>query len=295
MVKKYDDIFSIEDKNNIINDYVKNLLSINDIMVKYNIRSRSYVSKVLYGYTRSNSEGNKIAHIMKPHLFKHSEKTKALMREKRLKFMKEHPEKTAWRRSNESYPEKMFKKYLEDRGYDKKHLIYREYSVFPYFIDFAFINEKIAIEIDGSQHLEEERAKKDKEKDKLLNSNGWKVIRITDKTIKTDWNSIDETLTSVLNKENNNTSTINVGVLQAPKIYYEKVERDENGYSLKEKERQFKQRVVKNRPSSTELLFLVKELPFTEIGRMYGVSDNTIRKWCKTYKIPYRKKDLKNK
>ena len=293
MMKKYDDIFSLEDKNNIINDYVKNFLSINDIMVKYNIRSRSYVSKVLSGYTRSNSEGNKIAHIMKPHLFKHSEKTKALMREKRLKFMKEHPEKTAWRRSNESYPERIFKNYLKDRGYDKKFLIYREYSVFPYFIDFAFINVKIAIEIDGSQHLEEERAKKDKEKDELLISNGWKVVRITDKVVKTDWNSIDKTLASVLNEEITNTSTINVGILQAPKTYYEKVERDENGYSFKEKERQFNQRIVKNRPSSTELLFLVKELPFTEIGKMYGVSDNTIRKWCKTYKIPYRKKDLK--
>jgi uncharacterized protein YjcR len=43
------------------------------------------------------------------------------------------------------------------------------------------------------------------------------------------------------------------------------------------------------------MIFLVKKLPFTEIGRMYGVSDNTVRKWCKTYKIPYRKKDLKNK
>jgi hypothetical protein len=62
------------------------------------------------------------------------------MREKRLSFMKEHPEKTAWRQSNMSYPEKCFQDIIKENNLDKKYLIYREYSVFPYFIDFAFIN-----------------------------------------------------------------------------------------------------------------------------------------------------------
>jgi hypothetical protein len=26
---------------------------------------------------------------------------------------------------------------------------------------------------------------------------------------------------------------------------------------------------------------------------MYNVSDNAIRKWCKDYNLPYRKKDIK--
>lgn len=26
---------------------------------------------------------------------------------------------------------------------------------------------------------------------------------------------------------------------------------------------------------------------------MYGVSDNAIRKWCKQYDLPFRKKDIK--
>ena len=94
------------------------------------------------------------------------------MREKRLKFMKEHPEKTAWRRSNMSYPEQQFAKFLEERGYSKKYLIEREKSVYPYFIDFAFTDLKIAVEIDGSQHLEEDRHKRDEAKDALLINNG---------------------------------------------------------------------------------------------------------------------------
>lgn len=48
-----------------------------------------------------------------------------------------------------------------------------------------------------------------------------------------------------------------------------------------------------NKPSKDELFNLVKIKSFVEIGRMFNVSDNTIRKWCKSYDLPYRKKDLK--
>lgn len=48
-----------------------------------------------------------------------------------------------------------------------------------------------------------------------------------------------------------------------------------------------------NRPNKDELLNLIKCKTFVEIGKMYGVSDNSIRKWCKIYGLPYRKKDIK--
>lgn len=35
---------------------------------------------------------------------------------------------------------------------------------------------------------------------------------------------------------------------------------------------------------------LTKEKSFLEIGRIFGVSDNTIRKWCKSYDLPFRKR-----
>lgn len=38
-----------------------------------------------------------------------------------------------------------------------------------------------------------------------------------------------------------------------------------------------------NKPSKEDLLELIKTKPFTEIGKMYGVTDNAIRKWCKKY------------
>ena len=33
---------------------------------------------------------------------------------------------------------------------------------------------------------------------------------------------------------------------------------------------------------------------FTKIGLHYGVSDNAVRKWCKSYDMPTHSKDYKN-
>ena len=48
-----------------------------------------------------------------------------------------------------------------------------------------------------------------------------------------------------------------------------------------------------DKPSPLELAKLVKEQGgFTQVGRLYGVADNSIRKWCKSYGIPYHTKEL---
>ena len=40
------------------------------------------------------------------------------------------------------------------------------------------------------------------------------------------------------------------------------------------------------RPSREELKNLIRTTPFTKIGKQFGVSDNTIRKWCDAYDLP---------
>lgn len=47
------------------------------------------------------------------------------------------------------------------------------------------------------------------------------------------------------------------------------------------------------RPSKEELFELIKTKSFTSIGKMYGISDNAVRKWCKKYNLPYTKKELR--
>lgn len=47
------------------------------------------------------------------------------------------------------------------------------------------------------------------------------------------------------------------------------------------------------KPTRAELKELIRNKTFTEIGKMYGVSDNAVKKWCITRNLPSRKKDIK--
>lgn len=279
-----------EEIKKAINKDYENGLSLGEICKKYNMSSKSYIAKyVLSGRTRSLSESIKMAHKKYGESFKHTEETKKKMREKRLAWMKANPEKTAWRLKNMSYPEKCFQKMIEDSGLDKKYLIYREYSVFPYFIDFAFINEKVAVEIDGSQHLEEDRKKRDNEKDTLLISKGWRILRIAAIEAINYNTKVIENLIKLL--DDSKIKYTKVGILKTPKVY-EKVARGEDGLTDKQRISALKQRRVE-RPSKEELFEMIKTKPFTVIAGKYNVSDKAIVKWCKAYGLPHRKKDIK--
>lgn len=281
--KKYDIIFNETDKQKMRDEY-KNGASIREIQIKYGINSRSWVQNhLLNGITRSSSEAISIAHKKFPDKFKHTESYKEKMREYRLNYMKEHPDKTAWRKRNEpSYPEKCFINFLKENGYDKKYHIEREYPVFPYYIDFAFVDEKVAIEIDRSQHMKDEYRKvKDEEKDKILINYGWKILRITENTVKTDWDIIKKKIDDVIS--DSSIAVERVGIFSAKKTR-EKVVRGKDGLSNKMRDANIRQRKVVDRPSLEELEKLRETLPYTKIGKMYGVSDNTVRKWIKSYK-----------
>lgn len=83
-----------------------------------------------------------------------------------------------WQNRNKfemSYPEKIANNEL--LKYDVNFI--NEYHFHPYFIDFALIDYKIAIEIDGQQHNLPERKASDIKKDKKLIKNGWTVYRLS--------------------------------------------------------------------------------------------------------------------
>lgn len=50
-------------------------------------------------------------------------------------------------------------------------------------------------------------------------------------------------------------------------------------------------RVVEH-PTKQELKKLIRNTPFTQIAKIYGVSDNAIRKWCINEGLPSKKKDI---
>lgn len=292
MKKNYDSILSEDDKKNIINDYSENLMSLREVAQKYDIKSKYYLSKLLKEHMRNLSDANKLAHKKYPNSFKHSDNTKEKIRVKRFQYMKDHPEKTAWRKKNMSYPEKCFILFLEERGYDKNFRIEREYPIFPYFIDFAFVDLKIAIEIDGSQHLSPNRKKSDCAKDAILVEKGWKVIRIAESIVKTDWDLIDSKLKDYITF---NTDIVfeQVGIVKHCK-QYTKVQRNEFGRSIKMTESFIQQRHV-NRPDLKTLKKELEESNFKQVAKKYGVSDNAVRKWCKFYGMSQKASDYKQK
>lgn len=54
------------------------------------------------------------------------------------------------------------------------------------------------------------------------------------------------------------------------------------------------ERKVKTIPTKENLEeLLYNKVSFCEMGRIYGISDNGIRKWFKKFGLPYRKKDIK--
>lgn len=55
-----------------------------------------------------------------------------------------------------------------------------------------------------------------------------------------------------------------------------------------------KRRVVEKPITREELKDLIRKKPFTAIGKQYGVTDNAIRKWCISYGLPSRVKDIKS-
>lgn len=52
------------------------------------------------------------------------------------------------------------------------------------------------------------------------------------------------------------------------------------------------QRRVSERPNPLELAKMIKESGFSATGKKFGVSDNAIKKWCKSYEIPHTRNEL---
>ena len=46
-------------------------------------------------------------------------------------------------------------------------------------------------------------------------------------------------------------------------------------------------------PTREVLKEKIRNKPFLQIGKEYNVSDNAVRKWCKSYNLPYRASDIK--
>lgn len=81
-----------------------------------------------------------------------------------------------------SYPEQWFMRVIENEFIDKNYI--REYPFDRFSLDFAWVDKKKCIEIDGEQHQRFEDVKRrDENKNMLLKENGWNILRLNWKEV----------------------------------------------------------------------------------------------------------------
>jgi len=73
----------------------------------------------------------------------------------------------------------------------------RQHAIGNYIPDFVSIKKKLAIELDGSQHLEQEEY--DIERTKYLESQGYKVIRFWNNQVVNDIEGVVRAIEMALN------------------------------------------------------------------------------------------------
>lgn len=151
------------------------------------VRKNPYWSFVKYGSPfKMMCSGKCQRHksIIKSHSIKRviTDEQREKQRQKRLKYLAEHPENSAWNRRNKrdmSSLEKWFYNKCVEFDLVSKYDIVRELLEYPYYIDFAFVNCKVAVELDGQTHFKyQTNIEHDKKKTKLLQERGWHVYRI---------------------------------------------------------------------------------------------------------------------
>ncbi len=76
----------------------------------------------------------------------------------------------------------------------------RQKPILNYIVDFYAAKAKLVIEIDGSQHLEENNKIKDIERDKDLNSVGLTILRFDNRQVLTETESVLQEIYGVVAK-----------------------------------------------------------------------------------------------
>ena len=124
----------------------------------------------------------KSGEIRPPFLGKHhTDETKNKLSEIRKKWLSDHKDEHVWKRNSKfkSIPCENLKKYLLSKGIN----FIEEYEPFNnnnYCLDIAWPDEKIAIEVNGNQHYNNDGSLKEyyKNRHDFFTNNGWKIFEI---------------------------------------------------------------------------------------------------------------------
>lgn len=172
-----------------VQEYYDNLHTVSETCMHFNISIAFFFGRARRGLlkTRTKMESTKLRGTGAGNVNrKHTTESKRKISLARKQFLDANPNKVPYllnHSSKDSYPEKLFEQALKDlniTGWIKK------YQVGRYEYDFAFLDKKIDVEIDGSTHLLEKVKLIDKARDVFSEENGWAVLRIAAKEVLKD-------------------------------------------------------------------------------------------------------------
>lgn len=218
-----------------------------------------------------------------------SEDVRKKISEGRKKYLRENPDKHPWRDSNKfkSKPCEYLKNKLNEFGV--KFIEEYQPSKDRFFsIDIAFPNKKIGVEINGNQHYNEVGGLKPyyQERNNYLRSIGWDLFEIHYSLI------YNETFfyTLISNIINNSLSQEELDIFTEEQRKRKKTNKCLGcGCNIRKNSKNcvkcsgLKHRVVKDRPTKEQLFVLLENNNYSALGRMFNVSDNSVRKWVKKY------------
>jgi len=143
-----------------------------------------------------------------------------------VEFYKEHPEKHPNRimalKGHETGIERKFKEELEKRNLKFK----KQYHINRYFVDFAFPDNNIAIEVDGNYwHNKIGSKRRDIKRQKEIIELGWTVLRYKENEINENVEKCVDEVCRVINNHNGNYEFLNLKIVKVKKWIYKK----ENG------------------------------------------------------------------
>jgi very-short-patch-repair endonuclease len=135
--------------------------------------------------TRDRSDAQTVS-FYKGRRPKLTQQIKKKISDSRIKYLTEHPDKVPYRinhSSKKSWPEQVFENALLTCGITGWKYAYQN-GIYEY--DFAWIEEKIDVEIDGATHRTEKVKRIDARRDQFSRSQGWKVVRFDASKVKND-------------------------------------------------------------------------------------------------------------
>lgn len=218
----------------------------------------------------------------------HSDEVKKKISEKRKAWLAQNQDKHPWKNRGKfkSEPCEKAKEFLRSLGVSFVAEFSPQINGRHFSIDIALPDKMIALEINGNQHYERNGQLKPyyQERHDLLTSHGWNVFEIH--------------YSACFNLEK--WSEFSKQIIETPSVNsfdyfnYQPRQKKEKRWQnececgklkANKAKKCFSCTYKRKTPSKEELQSLYDSLPMTEIGKLFNVSDSTVKKWMKNARI----------